>query len=410
MNVLQTILEALESLTSNKMRSGLTVLGIMIGVAAVIAMMAIGAGVQNSITGQIQGIGTNLINIRSGNANNEDVRNPKPLTISDAEALADPLAAPSIAAVAPTVGGSLEVSVGGEASRVSITGVTPAYASVANETVTEGEFITEEYLLGRSAVAVIGPDTAEKLLGRTEGVTGETIRIAGTPYRIIGVLGSKGGSGFGSQDDRILVPLTTGQSRLFQRTVRDSVDSIQAQAVDSESVSAAMEEISQILRTRHRTEVGLDDFTLFSQDAILSTAQSITGILTIFLGGIAGISLLVGGIGIMNIMLVSVTERTREIGLRKAIGARKRDILVQFLTESILLSLLGGIVGILLAWGIATIVGAIAAASGTPIDPQITLDAVLLATIFSMAVGLLFGIYPANRAASLQPVEALRYE
>ncbi|HZW04614.1 MAG TPA: ABC transporter permease [Anaerolineaceae bacterium] len=409
MNVLQTILEALESLTSNKMRSGLTVLGIVIGVAAVIAMMAIGAGVQDSITGQIQGIGTNLIFISSGNQQ-ADVRNPKPLTLADAEALADPLAAPSIAAVAPTLGGSMEVTVGGEASRISITGVTPAYASVANETVTEGEFITEEYVLARSAVAVIGPDTAEKLLGRTEGVTGETVRIAGTPYRIIGVLKSKGGSGFGSQDDRILVPLTTAQSRLFQRTVRDSVDSIQAQAVDAESVSAATEEIAQILRTRHRTEVGLDDFTFFTQDAILSTAQSITGVLTLFLGGIAGISLLVGGIGIMNIMLVSVTERTREIGLRKAIGARKRDILVQFLTESILLSLLGGLIGILLAWGMATLVGAIAAASGTPINPQITLDAVLLATLFSMAVGLLFGIYPANRAAGLQPVEALRYE
>jgi len=409
MNVLQTILEALESLTSNKMRSGLTVLGIVIGVAAVIAMMAIGAGVQDSITGQIQGIGTNLIFISSGNQQ-ADVRNPKPLTLADAEALADPLAAPSIAAVAPTLGGSMEVTVGGESSRISVTGVTPAYASVANETVTEGEFITEEYVLARSAVAVIGPDTAEKLLGRTEGVTGETVRIAGTPYRIIGVLKSKGGSGFGSQDDRILVPLTTAQSRLFQRTVRDSVDSIQAQAVDAESVSAATEEIAQILRTRHRTEVGLDDFTFFTQDAILSTAQSITGVLTLFLGGIAGISLLVGGIGIMNIMLVSVTERTREIGLRKAIGARKRDILVQFLTESILLSLLGGLIGILLAWGMATLVGAIAAASGTPINPQITLDAVLLATLFSMAVGLLFGIYPANRAAGLQPVEALRYE
>lgn len=409
MNILQTIFEALESLTVNKLRSALTVLGIVIGVAAVIAMMAIGAGVQASITGQIQGIGTNLIFISAGNQQ-EEVRNPKPLTLSDAEALADPLAAPSIAAVAPTLGGSMEVSVGGEASRVGITGVTPAYASVANETVTEGEFITEEYLQARSAVAVIGPDTAQRLFGRTAGVTGETVRIAGTPYRIIGVLEAKGGTGFGSSDDRILVPITTAQARLFQRTVRDSVDSIQAQAVDSASVSAATEEISQILRTRRRTEVGLDDFTLFTQDAILSTAQSITGILTIFLGGIAGISLLVGGIGIMNIMLVSVTERTREIGLRKAIGARKRDILVQFLTESILLSLLGGLVGIILAWGISSLVGAIAAASGTPIDPQITLDAILLATLFSMAVGLLFGIYPANRAASLQPVEALRYE
>jgi putative ABC transport system permease protein len=409
MNVLQTIFEALESLTANKMRSGLTVLGIVIGVAAVIAMLALGAGVQNSITGQIQGIGTNLIFITSGNQQQE-VRNPKPLTLADASALADPLAAPSIAAVAPSLSGSLEVSTGKESSRVNITGVTPAYASVANEALTEGEFITDEFLLARSAVAVIGPDTAEKLFGRVDGVTGETIRIAGTPFRIIGVLTSKGGSGFGNQDDRIMVPLTTAQSRLFQRNVHDSIDSIQAQAVSSESVSTASEEIAQILRTRHRTAVGVDDFTLFTQDSILNIAQSITGVLTLFLGGIAAISLLVGGIGIMNIMLVSVTERTREIGLRKAIGARKRDILVQFLTESVLLSLLGGLIGILLAWLIATAVGAVAAASGTPIEPRITIDAVLLATIFSMSVGLLFGIYPANRAAGLQPVEALRYE
>lgn len=409
MNVLQTILEALQSLTANKMRSGLTVLGIVIGVAAVIAMMAIGAGVQNSITGQIQGIGTNLIFISSGNRQ-QDVRNPKPLTLADADALADPLAAPSIAAVAPTLSGSLDVTNGKESSRISITGVTPAYASVTNETVTEGEFITEDYLLARSAVAVIGPDTADKLFGSKEGVTGETVRIAGQPFRVIGVLKSKGGSGFGNQDDRIIIPLTTAQSRLFQRSVRDSVDTIQAEAVDSESVSSATEEISQILRTRHRTAVGVDDFTLFTQSSILSTAQSITGVLTVFLGGIAAISLLVGGIGIMNIMLVSVTERTREIGLRKAIGARKRDILIQFLTESVLLSLLGGFIGILLAWLITLGIKAVAAASGTPLEPSISISAILLATLFSSAVGLLFGIYPANRAASLQPVEALRYE
>jgi putative ABC transport system permease protein len=281
---------------------------------------------------------------------------------------------------------------------------------VTNETVTEGEFVTSDDLLARSAVAVIGPDTADKLFGSKEGVTGETVRIAGQPFRVIGVLKSKGGSGFGNQDDRIIIPLTTAQSRLFQRNIRDSVDNIQAEAVDSESVTSATEEISQILRTRHRTEVGVDDFTLFTQSSILSTAQSITGVLTLFLGGIAAISLLVGGIGIMNIMLVSVTERTREIGLRKAIGARKRYILIQFLTESILLSLLGGFIGILLAWLITLAIQAVAAASGTPLEPSISLSAILLATLFSSAVGLLFGLYPANRAASLQPVEALRYE
>ncbi len=409
MNVFQTIIEALESLASNKMRSGLTVLGIVIGVAAVIAMMAIGAGAQNSITGQIQGIGTNLIFVIPGNSQ-EEVRNIEPLTLEDAEAIADPLNVPSVFAVAPVVSTNLEVSKGKEGQRTSISAVTPEYAPVSNEKITEGEFITQEHMLARSAVAVIGPDTAERLFGRTENVTGETIRISGQPFRVIGVLEAKGGSGFGNQDDRVVVPLTTAQSRLVQSRGRDSLDMIEAQAVDSESVDTAVEEISQILRTRHRTEVGVDDFTIFTQDTILSAVSTITGTFTIFLGGIAAISLLVGGIGIMNIMLVSVTERTREIGLRKAIGARKRDILIQFLTESILLSLIGGLIGILLAWGIASAVGAIAAANDTPINPVIGLDAVLLATLFSMAVGLLFGIYPANRAASLQPVEALRYE
>jgi len=276
--------------------------------------------------------------------------------------------------------------------------------------VTEGTFILEEQELGRSAVAVIGPDTAQNLFGRKEGVVGQTIRINGQPFRVIGVLKSKGGSGFGSQDDRVLVPLTTAQARLRQSGDRDTVSSIQVQAASSELITQATDEISQILRVRHRSAVGLDDFTIFTQDQLLSTASSILSVFTLFLGGIAAISLLVGGIGIMNIMLVSVTERTREIGLRKAIGARKRDILMQFLTESVVLSLFGGLIGILLAWLIALAVGAIAAASNTAITPRIEVSAILLATLFSMAVGLLFGIYPANRAANLQPVEALRYE
>jgi putative ABC transport system permease protein len=404
MNIGITIREALISLTTNKMRTSLTVLGIVIGVAAVIAMLAVGRGAQNSITDTIQGIGSNLIFVMSGNRT-QDVKNPKALTLGDATAMS--------AAVAPSISTNAEVTFGSETTNTSIEGVTPEYESVRNEAVTEGEFITQEYILGRAAVAVIGTDTADKLFGQKEGVTGQTIRISGQPFRIVGVLKSKGSSGFGgSQDDRVIIPLTTAQARLITRHQGDinAVDAIQLQATSPETVNDAVDQISQILRLRHRTKIGVDDFSVFTQEQILSTASSVTGVLTIFLGGIAAISLLVGGIGIMNIMLVSVTERTREIGLRKALGARKRDILLQFLTESILLSLIGGILGIILAWGIASLVGAIAAANNTAIKPYIGLDSVLLATLFSMAVGLLFGLYPANRAASLQPVEALRFE
>ncbi len=409
MNVWQTILEALESLNANKMRSGLTILGIVIGVAAVIAMIAVGDGAQASITGSINDIGTNILFVFSGN-DQAEVRNPRPLTLKDAEALADPFAAPSVAAVAPVLQGQHEVAAGGEKTRVAVNGVMPVHQQVRNETVAEGEFINESHILGRASVAVVGPDTADKLLGRHEGILGETIRIDGQPFRIIGVLTPKGGGSFGSQDNRVLVPFTTAQSRLMTGRAADSVDIIFVQATSAETTTQAAEEVTQILRTRHRTEIGADDFTVFSQADMLSTASSITGILTVFLGGIAAISLLVGGIGIMNIMLVSVTERTREIGLRKALGARKRDILIQFLAESSLLSMLGGLIGILLGWLISVVIYQVSVRAGTPFEPSISANAVLLATVFSAAVGLFFGIYPANRAASLQPVEALRYE
>jgi putative ABC transport system permease protein len=408
MTLWQSFLEALQSLSSNKMRSALTILGIVIGVAAVIAMVSVGRGAQNTITDSIQGIGTNLLFVIRGGA--EDVRNPKFITLGDAEAIADPFQAPSVGAVAPALQGSAEISFGGESTTTSLMGVTPDYAYVRNYQVTEGEFITEEHMLGQASVVLLGPDVAQTLFGRTEGLVGETVRIEGQPFRVIGVLESKGGSGFANVDDQAFVPFSTAQTRLIRRSARDRVDMLIVSAVDAESVPAASEEIAQILRTRHRTAIGADDFTILTQEDFLDVAGTITNVLTIFLGGIAAISLLVGGIGIMNIMLVSVTERTREIGLRKAVGAHKSDILIQFLTESSVLSLIGGLIGIALGWAIAMIVGQIANANNAPINPTIGLDIVLIATIFSTAVGLFFGLYPANRAANLEPVEALRYE
>jgi putative ABC transport system permease protein len=407
MHFWRNLLEALESLSSNKLRSGLTVLGIIIGVGAVIAMLAIGSGAEATITGSISSIGTNLLFVLRGGS--EEVQNPEPLTLDDAQAIDDAFAAPSVVGVAPMLQGTVEVSYAGEGEFTSLLGVTPDYGNVRNVGLSEGDFISDVHMLGRSAVAVVGPDVGENLLGRSQGIIGETIRIEGQPFRIIGVKEAKGGSGFNNPDDQVLIPMTTAQARLLRRS-RNQVDMIIVQAISADAVTSASQEVAAILRTRHRTPIGEDDFTIFTQQDFIETASTITNVLTIFLGGIAGISLLVGGIGIMNIMLVSVTERTREIGLRKAVGARKRDILIQFLTESALLSLMGGVIGILLGWGLSELVGAIAAASDVELSPSMGLDAVLLATLFSTAVGLFFGLYPAKRAADLEPVEALRYE
>jgi putative ABC transport system permease protein len=410
MNIAQSILEALESLNSNRLRSGLTMLGIIIGVGAVIAMLSVGQGAQSTITGAISGIGTNLLFVTSGNRT-QDVRNPRPLTMGDAQAIADPLVSPDVEAVAPNIQGSAEVSVAnGKQTTNSITGVTPDFFPMQNYALTEGAFITQDQVLGQASVVVIGPSIADNLFGRHDGLVGETVRLNGQPFRVIGITASKGGGSFGSQDSNIFVPISTAQARLIHRTAVNEVDLIYVQATSADTVSQATDEVTQVLRQRHHTPIGIDDFTIFSQKDILSIATTVTGVFTIFLGGIAGISLLVGGIGIMNIMLVSVTERTREIGLRKALGARKRDILVQFLTESSLLSLFGGVIGIGLGWALAVLVGRIASASGNPFNPTVTLSSILLATLFSTAIGLFFGIYPANRAANLEPVEALRYE
>ena len=400
-------MEALQSLSSNKLRSALTILGIVIGVGAVIALLAIGRGAQDTITGSINSIGTNLLFVVPGGS--EEVSNPKPLTLADAEAMRDPFVAPSVTGVAPILTGGAELTFAGESLFTQAYGVTPDYEGVRNIELLEGEFVSEVHMLGRAAVVVLGPDAADELFGRTVGVVGETVRIEGQPFRVLGVMVPVGGSGFSNPDELIMVPMTTAQTRLFSRS-RDSVDMVMVQAISAEGVSASSDEVASLLRTRHRTAIGEDDFTIFTQQDFLATATSITSVLTIFLGGIAAISLLVGGIGIMNIMLVSVTERTREIGLRKAVGARKNDILLQFLTESSLLSLLGGLIGIMLGWGLSTLVGFIAATQDAELVPNMGLDAILLATLFSTAVGLFFGLYPAKRASDLEPVEALRYE
>ena len=415
----QALLEAIESLNGNKMRSGLTVLGIVIGVAAVIAMLAIGNGAQASITGSISSIGTNLLFVFKGASDSQggppgmsrsSGNNDRPLTLADAEAIADPFIAPSVASVAPVIQGNGTATFGGEKTTTTISGVTPDYAPVRNLELSEGEFINEEHELGRMSVVVMGPETADTLFGHHDGIVGETIRIEGQPFRVIGVLVAKGGGSMGSEDKSLYIPFSTAQARLIKHSSRDEVDVIFAQATSAEAVTQASDEISNILRERHRTPIGRDDFTVFTQQDFLKTFETITGVLTIFLGGIAGISLLVGGIGIMNIMLVSVTERTREIGLRKALGARKKDILLQFLTESSLLSLIGGIIGIMFGWLIAFTVGKVATATGNDFTPIVGMQAIVLSTSFSAAIGLFFGIYPASRAANLEPVEALRYE
>ena len=405
MNFGSTLLEALESLSSNKVRTGLTMLGIVIGVGAVIAMLAIGAGTEQAIVGEIEGIGTNLLFIRT---NYDDVTNPRPLTIQDAEALNDLVFSPSIAAAAPIVQGQAELTYAGNGTTASLVGVTEDYTKVQNVELSEGEFFSSVQINGIASAVILGANVAEELFGRSDGLVGETVRVSGQPFRVIALLKKEGGSQFGSGDDQIMVPLTTAQTRLIPGAVKNEVSMIYVSAITSDAVNAAEDEASLILRDRHKIKLAEDDFSIMSQEMFLDMASTVTGVFTVFLGGVAGISLLVGGIGIMNIMLVSVTERTKEIGLRKAVGAKKKDILAQFLIESSLLSLLGGAFGIVLGWLLALGVGKIAAASDFLLEPAITLNAVLLATLFSAAVGLFFGIYPASRAAQLEPIEALR--
>ncbi|MCL6431120.1 MAG: ABC transporter permease [Anaerolineae bacterium] len=414
MNLRESCKTALRSLRGNKVRSALTMLGIIIGVGAVVALMSIGQGVQASIVSQIQSMGTNLLFVSPGAARvggvSQGAGSAASLTYEDALAIADKANCPSVALVAPEVSTFAQIVYRNKNVNARVSGVTAEYAAVRNLQVAEGQFISPSEVNGRSAVAVLGAGTAGQLF---EGVSpiGQTIRVDSVTFRVIGVLASKGGTGLGSQDDVVLVPLTTAQTRLTRRMTRGeaSVSMITVQVVDRRLVDQAIEEISNLLRRRHRV-LFEDDFTVSSQEEMLSVANQVTGVLTLFLGGIAAISLLVGGIGIMNIMLVSVTERTREIGIRKAVGARHRDILGQFLVEATLLSIVGGLVGIALGWAMSRVISALGARSGTPIATVVTPASVLLAVGFSIIVGLFFGVYPAVRAAALRPIDALRYE
>ena len=410
MKIWQALKEAIASLSANRTRSFLTVLGIVIGVGAVIGVLSLGQGAEASIIGQIESIGTNVIYVLRGNTS-EDVTNPNSLTTADADALANRTRAPHILNISPVLTGQSSVRFGDESTQTSIMGVAANYAEVTDIELSEGSFFTESNVTNRSSVVVLGPELAERLTGRQTELVGTTVHINNYPFRVVGVTKAKGGNQFSSPDMDAYIPITAMQLRVKRQTIPNAVDFLLIQAQDSQSIDAAMQEAKSILRSSHRLSSRQpDDFTMTNQQDVLSIANSITSILTIFLAGIAGISLLVGGIGIMNIMLVSVTERTREIGLRKALGARKFDIQLQFLTESAMLSVFGGLIGVGFGWLLGEIVGAIAANSGTPLVPQISLNSVLLATLFSLAVGIFFGWYPALRAANLEPVEALRYE
>ncbi len=410
MKLLQALKEAVSSISGNRTRSFLTILGIVIGVGAVISLMAIGQGAQQTITGQIESIGTNVIYVMEGNMS-EDVTNPRDLTLLDVKALENRNRAPNIEAVSPVLNANIAVKYGGESENTSVVGSNTAYQKIMNLEIAEGAFFSDAEVNSNASVAVIGPELAQRLLGRKTNVVGTSLRINGQPFRVVGVTVAKGGSQFNNPDLNVYLPITSMQMRVQRGNSAGRVQFIIVQARSSESMDAAIAETNTIMRTSHRLSPRqANDFTISKQDDFLSIASAITNVFTIFLSGIAAISLLVGGIGIMNIMLVSVSERTQEIGLRKALGARKADIKLQFLTESAMLSLIGGVFGIGLGWLLSSAVGIIAARAGTPLVPIIGIGSILLATLFSAAIGIFFGLYPASRAANLEPVEALRHE
>lgn len=416
MIILENIRIALRSLTANKLRAALTMLGIMIGVAAVITLLSIGDGVTRFVADQFSGLGANLIFIipeqEAPGPPGTDPLVESSLTLRDAELLDDVNLLPGAAAVAPVMFEGADLQFGGNLHNLLVRASTPEYRAISGYEIARGRDIDQTDYDVRSRVILLGPDTAAALFPEDVDPLGQDVRVNGLNFRVIGVLASRGaGLIGGSQDDVALIPLTTAQERLFDARSSVSgqylVNAILIEAVDDAAVDGVIIDASSLLRQSH--EIAFrddDDFQILTQGDFLQAFGAVTGVLTLFLGAIASISLLVGGIGIMNIMLVSVTERTREIGLRKAVGARYRDILGQFLTEAIVLAILGGVIGIIFG-----IVGAQAVHLAVPeLDTTVTMNSIALAVGFSVAVGLFFGIYPASRAASLNPIDALRFE
>ncbi|NOZ70488.1 MAG: FtsX-like permease family protein [Chloroflexi bacterium] len=417
MSVFESFRIALRALAANKLRSILTMLGIIIGVGAVIALMSVGQGVQQLITDQLQSAGSNLLIIIPGRISDTHPgglrrqRPSKPLTNGDWKAISDPLLVPEVLAAVPEIEGGADIVRGNNNLRISIIGTNEDFAPVRNYNVVLGRFLTAEDVATEGRTVALGSKVAEALFPNDEYPLGQIVRINGISFRVVGVMEEKGGGGFGSLDNFVYVPFTTVQKRLFpnRRSSRGepTVSLILAKVVSEDKLDDAAASIEELLRQRHNiTFLDEDDFSVINQADILDIFGSITSVLTTFLGGIAAISLLVGGIGIMNIMLVSVTERTREIGLRKAVGAKRRHILTQFLVEAMVLSLMGGIIGMIL--GFAGAQGLASLSEG--LQAVVTLESILLATGFSAFVGLFFGIYPALRASQLHPIDALRYE
>lgn len=396
--------ETISALASNKVRSGLTVLGIVIGIASVIAMISIGQGAQNSIQGSIEGLGSNLLIVQPGAAQagrgfvSSGRGSGQSLNIDDIEAIKD---IEGIANISPELQRRFQItSQLGNNTNSTIIGVHPDYASVRNVNVLNGSFISSQNNSSLAKVAVLGPTTAVDLFGEGVDPIGRTIRVNNINLKVIGVLEPKGSSGFFNPDDTVLIPLSTMQKILAGS---DSLSNISVAVTDKDQMSVVQNEITLKLKEKHR--VTEPDFSVTSQADILGTLTQVTTTFTIFLASIASISLLVGGIGIMNMMLTAVTERTREIGLRMAIGAHRKDIVMQFLIEAILLTFIGGIIGVALGWLLAFAVSTL-----FEINTSVSLQSVLLAFGVSALIGIVFGYYPALRASKLDPIVALRYE